>query len=780
MLTAPSSQLDTQKVIPCQTHITRNHSSSPKYHTALAKEGLAPLHKGVDVEASSNSRDFSIDSTVQHLHNMNIARTSKTFHIVIIGGSFAGIRAAQELENILLPHIATITVIERRDQYFYNLGALRAMAKPELIDLVWLPYDNIFRYPHNRVIKGEVSSVYSNSVILKDGYKVDFDSLLVATGSIYPPPCKIETTSSIKGKAELRMFSEMVHESDSILIIGGGPTGVGLAAEIATEYPSKIIIIIHSGPRIMSMDTNSKSMSRKAHKKLKALGVKVYLNERVVIPEKDPLKYRVEGRWLKTSKGRMIFSHFQFLCNGITYRTSFMDTLDPVYKHKIIDAKSKQIRVLPTLQINHPELPWIFAAGDVCNTAGEKQAYRADSQGSHVARCMARMAESWYRGESRWFDAPLKQWHDPAQFMAVAMGPGSGVTETPWIVLGDIPTRIMKSKELFLARRYKEFNLEFPGMPKYARSGNRDMSLLAKSPSTIAYPDSNVKSTLEFTHSELDKRQHQKQQQKQQRIRKHGGVATDLTHEVYDMTHAMANVALSAANNLDNHFSNEQSASSGQSAAQKKLANRNAVAFPYAEFYYSQHKQLQHSPDSPADSDVSDNDGNDDYLSSEESEIHNINCPVGMEPPSSTPHSKHAKSVCSRSSLRSSASSGARSAAGSHDAAFASSISVSTTQTGTSGTSSSSSKAANHTLALMHGPVIPRHSRERSLFTSRSFLRSQDAIREENEKNGAESSHTGAPPPPMPQRSSDPMYHYALMDSARTSSTATIHLEQYN
>ncbi|KAJ1785459.1 hypothetical protein LPJ59_006138, partial [Coemansia sp. RSA 2399] len=256
------------------------------------------------------------------LYAMNIARTSKAFHIVIIGGSFAGIRAAQELESLLLPHIATITVIEKRDQYFYNLGALRAMAKPELIDLMWLPYDNIFRHQQNKIIKGEVSAVYPNSVILKDGRKVNFDSLLVATGSIYPPPCKVDTTSNMKGKAELRMFSEMIHESDSILVIGGGPTGVGLAAEIITEYPSKIVILIHSGPRLMSTETNSKSMSRKTHRKLKSLGVKVYLNERVVVPEKDPLKYRVGGRWLETSKGRMIFSHFQFLCNGIKFDTS--------------------------------------------------------------------------------------------------------------------------------------------------------------------------------------------------------------------------------------------------------------------------------------------------------------------------------------------------------------------------------------------------------------------------------------------------------------------------
>ncbi|KAI8323086.1 FAD/NAD(P)-binding domain-containing protein, partial [Martensiomyces pterosporus] len=388
---------------------------------------------------------------------VSIARTSKSFRVVIIGGSFAGIRAAQDLEQQLPPHSVTITVIDKRDRYFYNLGALRAVVRPDLIDLVWLPYDKVFRHSHNRVIQGEVASVYPNSVILRDGRKMDFDSLLVATGSVYPPPCKVDMTSHIQGKAEMYMFAEKVRTANAVLIIGGGPTGVGLAAEIATVYPQKTVILIHAGPRLLSSESNSKSMSRKAHKKLKAMGVKIILNERVNIPDNEPLTYRIECRWLKTSKGRMIFSDLQFLCNGITFNTSLMDTLDPVFKNNIIDTETGQIRVLPTMQINHPELPWIFSAGDVCNTPGEKQAYRADSQGTHVAKCMAKMAQAWASGDSMWYDVSLKQWNDPAQFMAVAMGPNAGITDTPWIVLGDLPTRIMKSKELFLARRYKEF-----------------------------------------------------------------------------------------------------------------------------------------------------------------------------------------------------------------------------------------------------------------------------------------------------------------------------------
>ncbi|KAJ2768317.1 hypothetical protein IWQ56_002986, partial [Coemansia nantahalensis] len=250
---------------------------------------------------------------------MNITRTSKLFHVVIIGGAFAGIRAAKDLEELLPPHMVAITVIEKRDRYFYNLGALRSVAKSELIDLVWLPYHKIFRHSHNAVIQGEVESVYPNSVILKDGTKIDFDSLLVATGSIYPTPCKVDAVSHVEGKAEQHRYAEIVRAADSILVIGGGPTGVGLSAEIASAYPTKAVTLVHGGPCLLSSGNTSSSMSRKALKKLRSLGVNVHLNERIDIPADEPLTNKLECRWLKTSKGRSIFSNVQFLCNGITF-----------------------------------------------------------------------------------------------------------------------------------------------------------------------------------------------------------------------------------------------------------------------------------------------------------------------------------------------------------------------------------------------------------------------------------------------------------------------------
>ncbi|KAJ2130609.1 hypothetical protein GGF48_001930 [Coemansia sp. RSA 921] len=713
MITAPT----TDRLVRLNQHT----SQSRLYDSGIAHgRDNTPLkyHPLLVPDMETKPRYHSIDTNLD-LHTMNLARTSKTFHVVILGGAFAGIRAAQDLENLMLPHMVTITVIERRDRYFYNLGGLRSMAKRELIDIVWLPYDNIFRYSHNRVMQGEVAAVYPNSVILKDGRKLDFDSLLVATGSIYPGPCKIDEVSYKLGMAEQHRYFDMVKLADSILIIGGGPTGVGLAAEIATQYPSKTILLAHSGSRLMSTEHNSETMSRKAHKKLKSLGVKILLNERVIIPENEPVNKTLQSRWLRTSKDRSVFSNLQFLCNGITFDTSFMDTLDPVFRHKIVDVRSRQIRVQPTMQINHPELPWIFAAGDVCNTAGEKQAYRADSQGAHVARCMGRMAHAWAQGTSRWFDVPLKQWHDPAQFMAVAMGPNAGVTDTPWIVLGDLPTRIMKSRELFLARRYKEFNLEFPGTKQKSRSSSASSSTTNISRVTGTAPRAPMYA--------------QNQRRPMRNV-----VATDLNQTSYGLSKAVAKMAIAAAGSLDNKLDSDRVS---LSRPMMRRAPSHNSAYPYSGFYETE----QHSETESVQSDE---------YSSEEEEVGDLNGPARLyaqTAPSNRHTSSSSTTTSSHSMLKSTVSA----------SASVSSASIST--------STSGSSASSITPTLLHGPVIPRQQKDRRALGCSAFFQSHVVIAED-----ADDSAYVAPQKPKA------ILSHPLLGNKHSGSTATIHLQQYD
>ncbi|KAJ2000171.1 hypothetical protein GGI04_004256, partial [Coemansia thaxteri] len=697
--------------------------------------------------SDAQNKHYSIAESIPNVHTTNIARTSKSFHVIIIGGSFAGIRAAQDLESMLPSRLVTITVIDRRDQYFYNLGALRALVKPELIDLVWLPYNHVFRYPHNKVIQGEVSSVYPNAVILKDGRKLDFDSLLVATGSVYPPPCKVEMTSHMQGKAELHAYGEMVKTADAILIIGGGPTGVGLAAEIATVYPKKATILVHAGERLLSSESASKSVSRKAYKKLKSMGVKVILGERVIIPEDEPLTNQIECRWLKTSKGRMLFSNMQFLCNGITFETSLMDTLDPVFRHKIIDSTTGQIKVLPTMQLDHSELPWIFSAGDVCNTAGEKQAYRADSQGSHVAKCMARMAQAWAHGLSQWYDVPLKHWHDPAQFMSVAMGPSAGVTDTPWIVLGDMPTRILKSRELFLARRYREFNLEYPGT---SRHDEGDVHLLESS-STKAPSAHHHRFGFMFRHNI------------EQRIRARGGVTTNLSPPAYNASNAVASAAMVAASHHDHQFDCDRVSLSRPMV--RRTATAQSALVHREDINARQYESASESDGS--DCGCSSGDECDECLNVRQVPTNQYACTA---PHSQRQHHTHASGHChhpyNHHHHRHRRHHHHHGCGGKHRAASldADSTASGPSSTHTEGSSSSAtSRAPSHTSTLLQGPVIPRHARDRAMPVCRSFHKAQDYFLDEVARDGY------PPVPPLPHALVTQMSHASISSSASPS-----------
>jgi len=52
-------------------------------------------------------------------------------------------------------------------------------------------------------------------------------------------------------KEELKGYyentAEKIRQANQIMIIGGGPTGVELAAEVVIAYPKKKVTIVHSG-----------------------------------------------------------------------------------------------------------------------------------------------------------------------------------------------------------------------------------------------------------------------------------------------------------------------------------------------------------------------------------------------------------------------------------------------------------------------------------------------------------------------------------------------------
>jgi NADH dehydrogenase len=238
----------------------------------------------------------------------------KKTRVVIIGGGFGGLAAAQALKNAAVE----VTLIDRRNFHLFQ---------PLLYQVAtgWLSPANIAstlratlkRQRNARVLLAEVIDidVKARQVLLSDG-AVDYDALIVATGSrhhyfgnndwekIAPGLKTVEDATEIRRRIFVA-FEAAERESDpqtleallTFVIVGGGPTGVELAGalgEIANDTlrhdfrnidPSKArILLIEGSDRILP--SYPSALSERAAVFLAKLGVKT--DVKAVVTELHP------------------------------------------------------------------------------------------------------------------------------------------------------------------------------------------------------------------------------------------------------------------------------------------------------------------------------------------------------------------------------------------------------------------------------------------------------------------------------------------------------------
>ena len=176
--------------------------------------------------------------------------------MVIVGAGFGGLTAAQALKHAPVE----VTVIDRRNFHLFQ-PLLYQVATGQLSPgEIASPIRNILRtHKNTRVLLGEVEDfdVTAREVILNDGTRVPYDSLIVATGSVpfyfghedwekrAPGLKTIEDATEIRRRI-LFAFEAAEREPDrekqrawlTFVLVGAGPTGVELAgalSEIAND-----------------------------------------------------------------------------------------------------------------------------------------------------------------------------------------------------------------------------------------------------------------------------------------------------------------------------------------------------------------------------------------------------------------------------------------------------------------------------------------------------------------------------------------------------------------
>ncbi|CAN0923453.1 Apoptosis-inducing factor homolog A [Linum grandiflorum] len=147
--------------------------------------------------------------------------------LVIVGGGVAGSLLAKSAQ-----FTADVTLIDPKDYYEITWANLRGMVEPAFAERIVIKHRDYFT--NGRIVTSHAVNITEKEVLTYDGESVPYDYLVIAAGHKDPLP---ETRKD--RLAQFHAENERIKSASSILIIGGGPTGVELAAEIAVDFPGK-------------------------------------------------------------------------------------------------------------------------------------------------------------------------------------------------------------------------------------------------------------------------------------------------------------------------------------------------------------------------------------------------------------------------------------------------------------------------------------------------------------------------------------------------------------
>lgn len=143
-----------------------------------------------------------------------------------------------------------------------------------------------------------------------------------------------------------------IKSADSVLIVGGGSTGVELAGEIAVDFPEKKVTLVHKNSRLLDF------MGPKASSK--TLDWLISKNVKVILGQTVDLKSHQDGdKTYRTSNGETITADCHFFCAGIPLGTSWIK--ESVLK----DALNDGGRVMVDEHLRVKGRKNIFAVGDI-------------------------------------------------------------------------------------------------------------------------------------------------------------------------------------------------------------------------------------------------------------------------------------------------------------------------------------------------------------------------------------------------------------------------------
>ncbi|MGH7217941.1 MAG: NAD(P)/FAD-dependent oxidoreductase [Candidatus Microsaccharimonas sp.] len=311
-------------------------------------------------------------------------------HVVVVGGGFAGVKAALELSK---RQIGKITLISDHN-YFLHHATLYATATGRSTEESVIPLRLIFaNHPNVTIVEDRITAFDPHRKLVSSKTQdYHYDKLVLALGSatsFFNIEGLKKHAYSIKTFDEVQEFHDRIYEDvvqnkldKEYFVIGGGLSGVELASALSSYLRSlkELYRLKHAQPKVTLVEAEkrilprlSKTAAEKAKKQLKKHGVRVLVDHQVTalagnsITIEDKLYPTTTAVWTSGLVNNPFFNknsgYFDFTKDGRVNVNPYLEALDDVY-----------------------------VVGDNNSVTYSGTAIAALKQGAHVAKNIARTA----------------------------------------------------------------------------------------------------------------------------------------------------------------------------------------------------------------------------------------------------------------------------------------------------------------------------------------------------------------------------------------------------
>ena len=222
-------------------------------------------------------------------------------NLVILGASWAGISCAHYILKHVVPAIKNeffhVYLVGPDVNFYFNVASPRAIASPKDMPNanIFLPIAEGFRQYGNTnftFVQGLATSVDTSArtVAIKrtdneEDQVLSYHALVITTGIRAISPIYSLSPTSKETQEALETINKRLANAESILVAGGGPTGVETAGEIAEALRKqsgshKATIMLYSGGERL-LPALRPALGAKAESYLKDLGVDVVHGKKV-------------------------------------------------------------------------------------------------------------------------------------------------------------------------------------------------------------------------------------------------------------------------------------------------------------------------------------------------------------------------------------------------------------------------------------------------------------------------------------------------------------------